>query len=154
MARPAGLFLETQFQEPRRGSQFTSGGPLVGLQVDRFRITRCLGRGGMGEVYAAEDATLGRNVALKFLAPEEALDGAVEQVTREARAASSLNHPNIVTVHEVIRHGEAPIIVMEHIEGTALRTICGTPQPLERLVHLGRQDRPGARRGPRSWHYP
>jgi eukaryotic-like serine/threonine-protein kinase len=116
-------------------TQSANGHPTVGLQVDRFRITGCLGKGGMGEVYSAEDPTLGRNVALKFLAS----GGAAEQVTREARAASALNHPNIVTVHEVIQHGETPIIVMELIEGTALRSMCGNPQPLERILSIGRQ---------------
>lgn len=106
----------------------------AGFQVDRFRITGFLGRGGMGDVYSAEDNTLGRNVALKFLAA-----GAAEQVAREARAASALNHPNIVTVHEVIQHGETPIIVMELIEGTALRSMCGNPQPLDRILSIGRQ---------------
>jgi eukaryotic-like serine/threonine-protein kinase len=119
----------------RVDTQSANGRPTVGLQVDRFRITGCLGKGGMGEVYSAQDPTLGRNVALKFLAS----GGAAEQVTREARAASALNHPNIVTVHEVIQHGETPIIVMELIEGTALRSMCGNPQPLERILSICRQ---------------
>jgi eukaryotic-like serine/threonine-protein kinase len=135
----AGLLISAQSDAFRRGTRLLTENLSAGVQVDRFRITHCLGSGGMGEVYAAEDATLGRNVALKFLALEERLGGAVEQVTREARAASALNHPNIVTVHEVIRHGETPVIVMELIEGAALRTICGTPQPLDRIFHIGRQ---------------
>jgi eukaryotic-like serine/threonine-protein kinase len=93
----------------------------------------------MGEVYSAEDTTLARKVALKFLASEAALGEAVEQVTREARAASALNHPNIVTIHEVIQYDGTPIIVMELIEGTALRIMCGSPQPLARILHIGRQ---------------
>ncbi|HSU57563.1 MAG TPA: protein kinase, partial [Candidatus Dormibacteraeota bacterium] len=135
----ASLLVDEQSHTFDRGTRLTDGNSIVGFQVDRFRITGCLGRGGMGEVYSAEDTTLGRNVALKFLTSEAALGGAVEQATRETRAASALNHPNIVTVHEVIRHGDAPIIVMELIEGTALRSFCRTPQPLDRILHLGRQ---------------
>jgi serine/threonine protein kinase len=135
----AGLLISTEFQAHRRETPLGDRPSLVGVQVDRFRITRGLGRGGMGEVYSAEDTALGRNVALKFLALEAAPSEAVEQVTREARAASALNHPNIVTVHEVIRYGETPVIVMELIDGTALRTLCGTPQPLRQILHLGRQ---------------
>jgi Tol biopolymer transport system component len=135
----AGLLVSAQSQTFRRGTRLANASSLAGLQVDRFRITHCLGSGGMGEVYAAEDTTLGRTVALKFLALEETLGGAVEQVTREAKAASALNHPNIVTVHEVIRYGETPVIVMELIEGAALRTMCRTAQPLDRILHIGRQ---------------
>lgn len=135
----AGLFLSTQLQTPRRASLLDRGESLAGAQVDRFRIMRCLGRGGMGEVYLAQDTALGRDVALKFLALETPHNEALEQVTREARAASALNHPNIVTVHEVIRYQDTPVIVMERIEGNALRSLCGTPQPLTRLLHLGRQ---------------
>src|SRR5207248_9229262 len=75
---------------------------------------------------------------LKFLSPEMSFGG--EQFLRqEARAASALNHPNIVTVHEVMRHEENPIIVMELVEGDALRAICGTPQPWERVIRIGEQ---------------
>lgn len=135
----AGLVARERTVAGRGDTQSVDGRPIVGLQIGRFHITGCLGRGGMGEVYSAEDPMLSRNVALKFLTPEAAPGGAVEQVTREARAASALNHPNIVTVHEVIRHGETPIIVMELIEGTALRSMCGTRQPLERILSIGRQ---------------
>lgn len=135
----AGLLISEHTIAFRHGIRVGEEGSLVGLQVDRFRITRRLGSGGMGEVYSAEDTALGRNVALKVLAPEAALGKEMEHVTREAKAASALNHPNVVTVHEVIRYGETPIIVMELIEGTGLRTMCGTPQPLARIVHLGRQ---------------
>ena len=130
----ARLCISEQSEAAARGTRLP-----IGLRIDRFRITGCLGRGGMGEVYSAEDSMLGRNVALKFLLPEAALGGAVEQVTREARAASALNHPNIVTVHELIQHGETPVLVMELIEGTSLRAMCGTPQPLNRVLHIGRQ---------------
>jgi hypothetical protein len=87
----AGLVARERTLAGGGDTQSVNGRPIVGLQVDRFRITGCLGRGGMGEVYSAEDPTLSRNVALKFLTPEAAPGGAVEQVTREARAASILS---------------------------------------------------------------
>ncbi len=97
----------------------------------------------MGEVWAAHDTELDRLVALKFLSCEAVFGGgtrrAMEPATREARAASALNHPNIVTVHEVIRHEEAPIIVMEFIDGTSLRELSGTPQPMHRVLDYGLQ---------------
>jgi hypothetical protein len=112
---------------------------LPGVKFGRYEIVTPIGRGGMGEVWLGHDPELDRRVALKFLAPEATLDGAMERLTREARAASALNHPNIVTVHEVIRHEETSIIVMEWVDGTALRAMCGAPQPLDRVVQLGLQ---------------
>jgi Tol biopolymer transport system component len=104
----------------------------------RYEIVSSIGRGGMGEVWAARDTELGRLVALKFLSPQTVF-GQDEDLTQEARAASALNHPNIVTVHEVIRHEDNAIIVMELVEGDALRTLCGTPQPADRVIQLGDQ---------------
>jgi len=112
----------------------------LGQQVGRFTITTALGRGGMGEVYSARDAELNRSVALKFLSFETSGDGRTgERFIREARAASALNHPNIVTVHEVLRIPPTIAIVMELIEGVALRQRCGKPNPVEQVVHWGRQ---------------
>jgi Tol biopolymer transport system component len=123
--------------------------PQLGRTLGRFRITAPLGHGGAGEVYAAEDTELGRTVALKFLStrPDAALAGGSQSLTprsldrfiREARAASSLNHPGIVTVHEVIRDGEATAIVMELVEGAALRKHCGPPHRVEQVAGWGRQ---------------
>src|SRR5262249_16584173 len=110
-----------------------------GVKFGRYEIVAPIGRGGMGQVWRSHDPELNRFVALKFLALETAFDGALERLTNEARAASALNHPNIITVYEVIRHEETSIIVMELVEGTSLRTICGAPQPLDRVVHLGWQ---------------
>ena len=97
---------------------------IAGLKFGRYELVAPLGRGGMGEVWMAHDPELDRAVALKFLSPEAAWSGGTERLTQEARAASALNHPNIVTVHEVIRHEETSIIVMELVEGTALREMC------------------------------
>ena len=104
----------------------------------RYEIVAPIGRGGMGEVWAARDTELDRPVAFKFLAPEISFGGE-QLLTQEARAASALNHPNIVTVHEVIHHEDNSIIVMELVEGDALRAMCGTPQPWDRVIRIGEQ---------------
>ena len=116
-----------------------SSGVLPGVKFGHYEIVTPIGRGGMGEVWMGRDLELDRPVALKFLAHGTALPRAMEWLTKEARAASALNHPNIITIHEVIRHDENSIIVMELVEGTPLRALCGTSQPLDRIVHLGSQ---------------
>ena len=112
----------------------------IGATVGHFLITKHLGHGGMGDVYAARDVELERAVALKFLNPESlGVEGAGERFIREARTASALNHPNIVTVHEVIRTESAVAIVMELVEGVPLRQLCGKPLPVQRLIKIARQ---------------
>lgn len=112
----------------------------IGSKVGHFLITEHLGHGGMGDVYAARDVELERKVALKFLNPESlGLEGAGEKFIREARTASALNHPNIVTIHEVIRSDSTVAIVMELVEGVPLRQLCGTPVPLKQLIKIAGQ---------------
>lgn len=109
----------------------------AGDAVGRFTITGRIGRGGIGEVYLARDPLLERDVAIKILFPRGDTDDerAADRVVQEARAASALNHPNIVTVYEVVHLDRGAAIVMEFIQGRPLRSLCGTPAPLNRMAH-------------------
>ena len=83
----------------------------------------------MGEVWSAHDSSLDRTVALKFFFPGALAGLSDQQIIREARAASALNHPNIVTIHEIVQSENIAALVMELVDGTALRHLIGKPLP-------------------------
>ena len=94
---------------------------MIGQTISHYRILQKLGRGGMGEVYLAQDSQLGRNVAVKFLPSDIATDERAKQrLLREARTAATLDHPNICAIYDVGQEGDSSFIVFQYIEGETL----------------------------------
>jgi len=114
---------------------------LEGQTISHYRVLSPLGSGGMGVVYEALDIRLGRRIALKFLPENLTHDTtALQRFEREARAASSLNHPSICTIHEVEEHDQQPVIVMELLEGQSLKErLREGPVPTPELLEFGIQ---------------
>lgn len=116
-------------------------GKAMDRTISHYRILDCLGQGGMGEVYKAEDLELNRTVAIKFLS-EKAVSGtdATHSLMEEARRAAALNHPHIATIYEVSQADGQPFLVMEYVEGNPLAAqIQEGPLPLDQALNIAIQ---------------
>src|SRR5450432_1129461 len=112
-----------------------------GTRLGPYEVTAPLGAGGMGEVYCARDARLGRDVAIKVLPASFSNDAdRLRRFEQEARAAGALNHPNVLAVYDVGTHEGAPYLVTELLEGATLRSrVAGGAMPLRKATEYAAQ---------------
>jgi serine/threonine protein kinase len=97
---------------------------IVGQTVSHYVLLEKLGAGGMGEIYKARDSRLNRIVAVKVLAPGRTRDPERRRrFIQEAQSASGLNHPNIITIHDILSEGDTQYMVMEHVSGKTLHEL-------------------------------
>ena len=120
---------------------------MIGKTISHYKILEKLGEGGMGVVYKAEDTKLERTVALKFLSLTSIGDEEKKRFKREAKAAASLNHPNIATIHAIDEVDDQTFIAMEYIEGQSLEEIVGAnggkPMPIDKAIDYATQTAAG-----------
>ena len=129
---------------------------LIGRTTLHYKIIEQVGQGGMGVVYKAEDAKLERTVALKFLCLTSMGDEEKKRFKREAKAAASLNHPNIATIFAIDETDDQTFIAMEFIEGQSLQEIVvaneGKPMPIDKAIDYATQTAAGLHRGREPRH--
>ncbi len=120
---------------------------MIGKTISHYKIIEKLGEGGMGVVYKAEDTKLERTVALKFLSLASIGDEEKKRFKREAKAAASLNHPNIATVFAIDEADDQTFIAMEFVEGESLQQIVGanggSPMKLDDAINYATQSAAG-----------
>jgi serine/threonine protein kinase len=114
---------------------------MIGRTIGNYQILGSIGSGGMGDLYRARDVVLGREIAIKFPTAELARrESALKRFEREARAIAALNHPNIVTIHDIGESGGASFIAMEMVEGQTLREVLVEGSvPAKRLLAIAAQ---------------
>lgn len=135
-----GLMEQPVFELGMKVLRVNKADSMVGTVVSAYKILKLLGRGGMGEVYLAEDQRLGRKVALKFLSPEFVGDSwAKRQLIKEAQAVAMLDHPNICPVYGIEEHEGHSFIVMQYVEGETLAEMISIALPADRWLPLSRQ---------------
>lgn len=118
-------------------NEFNETEIIIGKKLGSYKIEKLIGEGGMGEVYLAHDQKLKRKIALKILPPQyTSNDERVQRLTREARAISSLNHPNIVTIHDVGKTESTNYIATEYVEGKTLRDFINDDLSLEETLKI------------------